>query len=263
GARYHKTITAMREYVTIVRRILAGECVTLEGEIFRVKNFQLNLPPADPPIPIYLAAIGPKMIQLAGEVADGMLGFFYSIPYLKNVVLPNLHAGAKRSGRSLEKFDLGVGMPALVTKDDRGLEQVKGTVLMFATARGSSAFFSESISQAGFAAQGEEIQERVARKDMKGALQVVSDEMAAALTLAGSEQRVLERVRAYREAGANSVVLNPFPPDTYFPLFQGHFPEGAECPPFSFPAFLEAINSAIEFVGSAAEAPPRPYLPGS
>ena len=55
-------------------------------------------PPVRPPR-IYIAANGPKMIQLAGELADGMLGYFHSVQYVRDVVMPNLHEGAQRVGR--------------------------------------------------------------------------------------------------------------------------------------------------------------------
>jgi probable F420-dependent oxidoreductase len=250
GARYRNRLTAMREYVTIVRRILAGECVTLEGEVFRVKNFQLQVPPPDPPVPIYMAAIGPKMTQLAGEIADGVLGYFYSLPYLRNVVLPNLEIGARRAGRSLDKFHVACGLPAIVTRDSSGLQQIKGQVLMFATASGSSPYYAESIAEAGFAAEAREIQERVSRKDMRGALAFVSDEMADAFNLAGSGDHVRRRIAEYHAAGVNTVVLNPSPPDVYFPLFQGHFPDGVELPPLSFPAYTQVIEDCLELFAS-------------
>lgn len=255
GARYQKTLRAMREYITIVRRILAGERVTWEGEVFRVKNFQLQVPPPDPPVPIYMAAVGPKMTQLAGEIADGVLGYFYSVPYLRNVVLPNLEIGARRAGRSLENFDVACGLPAIVTRDDHGLRQIKGQVLMFATAGGSSPYYAESLAQAGFANQAGEIQERVARQDMRGALAVVSDEMADAFTLAGSAEHVRRRIAEYHAAGVNTVALNPSPPDVYFPLFQGHFPEGVELPPFSFPDYLRVIEDCLDLVHYSVASP--------
>ncbi|MGH9580296.1 MAG: LLM class flavin-dependent oxidoreductase, partial [Terriglobales bacterium] len=238
GARYTKPLTAMREYVTILRGILAGECVTCEGEVFRVKNFQLQVPPPDPPIPIYLAAIGPRMAQLAGELADGILGYFYSLPYFSNVVLPNVRAGAARAGRSLDHFEIACGLPAIVTRDDRALAQIKGQVLMFATAGGSSPYYAESFAQAGFGNEVRQIQELVARGDLKGALRLVTDEMAATFTLAGTPEQVGRRIADYRAAGATTVVLNPSPPGIYFPLFQGHFPDSVELPPFSFPDYL-------------------------
>ncbi|MGH9580299.1 MAG: LLM class flavin-dependent oxidoreductase, partial [Terriglobales bacterium] len=238
GARYAKALTAMREYVTILRRILAGECVTFAGEVFRVKDFQLQVPPPDPPIPIYMAAIGPKMAHLAGELADGILGYFYSLPYLSNVVLPNVRAGAAHAGRSLHNFDIAFGLPAIVTRDERALEQIKGQVLMFATAGGSSPYYAESFAQAGFGNEVREIQELVARGDLAGALHRVTDEMAGAFTLAGTPEQVRSRIAGYRAAGATTVVLNPSPPGVYFSLFQGHFPKGVELPPFSFPDYL-------------------------
>jgi alkanesulfonate monooxygenase SsuD/methylene tetrahydromethanopterin reductase-like flavin-dependent oxidoreductase (luciferase family) len=89
---------------------------------------------------------------------------------------------------------------------------------------------------------------------MRGALGVISDEMADAFTFAGTPQQVQKRITAYRAAGVNSVVLNPSPPDVYFPLFQGQFPEGAEVPPFSFPEYLQVIQDVIDFRSGAAAA---------
>ena len=251
GEKYEKTVTAMREYVTIVRRILAGETVTFEGEVFRVKGFQIPMPPADPPIPIYVAAIGPKMTELAGEIADGVFGFMHSLPYFRNVVVPAIRTGAARAGRSLDTFDLAVGFPAIVTADDSGIALNKGQIVMFATAMGSSRYYAESFTQAGFGNEVQRIQELVARGEMKKAIEVVSDEMCDALTLSGSPSRIYERIAAYRAAGATTVALNPSPPGVYFPLFQGHFPDNTELPAFSFPDFLKSIGDAIDFIGES------------
>ena len=101
GQRYRKPVTAMREFVTILRGLLAGERVTFEGEIFSVRNFQLQMQLPEQPARIYVAANGPKMVQLAGELADGMLGYFHSVEYVRDVVMPNLRARsrARRAGR--------------------------------------------------------------------------------------------------------------------------------------------------------------------
>src|SRR5262249_24572588 len=82
GQTYRKPVTAMREFVTILRGLLAGERVTYDGEIFSVRNFQLQMQLPEQPPRIYVAANGPKMIQLAGELADGMLGYFHSVEYV-------------------------------------------------------------------------------------------------------------------------------------------------------------------------------------
>jgi len=162
GQTYERPVRAMREYLTILRRILAGEAVTFEGELFSVRNFQLTMQPPERPLRIYLAAIGPQMLRLAGELADGVLGYCYSLEYVRDVVLPNLRAGAERAGRSLDGFDVACGFPALITEDDSGLDLIRGQALMFATAGGSSPEYAKSIAAAGFGAEVEEIAARFA-----------------------------------------------------------------------------------------------------
>ena len=115
GQTYERPVRAMKEYVTILRRILAGENVTFEGEIFSVRNFQLQMQPPERPVRIYMAAIGPQMTRLAGELADGIIGYFYSAEYVRETVLPNLSVGAERAGRTLDDFDIACGFPTIVT----------------------------------------------------------------------------------------------------------------------------------------------------
>src|SRR5437588_6181309 len=145
GQRYERPVRAMREFVTILRRILSGEAVTFEGEIFSVEGFQLQMQPPERQARIYMAAIGPQMTRLAGELADGLLGYCYSAEYVRDSVMPNLRAGAERAGRSLDDFDVACGFPAIVSPDDSGPEPIKGQVMMFATAGSSSPEYATSF----------------------------------------------------------------------------------------------------------------------
>ena len=249
GQVYERPVRAMKEYVTILRRILSGENVTFEGEIFSVRDFQLQMQPPERPVRIYMAAIGPQMTRLAGEVADGILGYCYSAEYVCESVLPNLRTGAERAGRSLDDFDIVCGFPAIVTPDDSGLEQIKGQVMMFATAKSSSPEYASSFAAAGFDVAP--IQERVDAGDVDGALGLVTDEMADALTIAGSHDHVRKRIDEYLDAGLTTIGLNPSPPDVWFPLYQGHFPDSAlaKIPEFSFPAYLSVIDATLDLGG--------------
>jgi probable F420-dependent oxidoreductase len=249
GRTYERPIRAMREYVTILRRILAGEVVTFEGEIFSVRGFQLHLPLQERPPRIYVAAIGPQMLRLAGEVADGLLGYCYSAAYVRDVVVPNLRAGAERAGRPLDEIDVACGFPTIVTADESGLQLVKGQALMFATATSSSPHYASSFAAAGFGDEVRAIQERVARGDVDGALALVSDELADAVTLAGSPEQVRQRIAQYRVAGLDTIALNPSPPGVWFPLYEGHFPANARPPELSFPAYLRVIDDTLRLIG--------------
>jgi probable F420-dependent oxidoreductase len=251
GQRYERPVRAMRELVTILRRILVGDMVTFEGDVFSVRNFQLALPPPAQPVRIYMAAIGPQMVRLAGELADGVLGYCYSIEYLRDVVLPSLAEGAARAGRSLDEIEVACGFPSLVTRDDSGLEEIKGQVMMFATAGGSSPEYEQSFAAAGFGDAVREIMARVDAADVDGALSLVTEEMTDAVTIAGSFEHVRRRIAAYGEAGLDTVCLNPSAPGSWFPLYEGHFPPEtlSEIPEPSFPAYRQVIDDTLSLAG--------------
>jgi probable F420-dependent oxidoreductase len=245
GQSYERPIRAMREYVAILRRALAGEPVSFEGEIFSVRNFQLMVQPPERPVRIYVAAIGPQMLRLAGEIADGVIGYFWSAAYVRDVVLPRVREGAERAGRSLGEIDVACGFPTIV--GDRAHDEIRGQVLMFATAMSSSPHYADSFAAAGFGDRVREIQERVAAGDADVGL--VDHELADAMTLAGTPDRVRARIDEYAAAGLDTVALNPSPPNVFFPLYEGHFPEGTAFPEFSFPGYLGVIERTLALEG--------------
>jgi alkanesulfonate monooxygenase SsuD/methylene tetrahydromethanopterin reductase-like flavin-dependent oxidoreductase (luciferase family) len=249
GQRYEKPLAAMRDFVTILRRSFAGELVTHEGEVFSVRNFHLDMELATPPR-ITIAANGPKMIELAGEIADGMIGWFQSLEYVRDVTMPALRRGAARGGRSLDTFEATVGFPAVITRDDSGIELAKGQAMMYATALGSAPAYLESARAAGFGDTAEAIGERVRAGDLRGAVALVPDEMVDALLMAGSAERVRARIAAYRDAGLNAVHVLPSPPGGYYPLYEGHFPTDSlsQLPVFDFGGLVASFENAIELL---------------
>ncbi len=247
GQRYERPIRAMREYVAILRRAVAGEPVSFEGEVFSVRNFQLMVQPPERPVRIYIAAIGPQMLRLAGEIADGVIGYFWSAAYVRDVVLPRLREGAERAGRSLDAFDVACGFPTIV--GEQAHDQIRGQVLMFATAMSSSPHYADSFAAAGFVDDVRRIQERVAAGDADVGL--VGHEVADAMTLAGTPDHIRARIDEYRAAGLDTVALNPSPPNVFFPLYEGHFPEGTALPEFSFPDYLGVIDRTLALGGGA------------
>jgi probable F420-dependent oxidoreductase len=250
GQRYEKPIAAMRDFVTILRRAFAGELVTYEGEVFSVRNFHLDMELPVPPR-ITIAANGPRMIELAAEIADGMIGWFQSLEYVRDVTMPALRRGAERAGRSLDGFEATVGFPAVVTQDDSGIELAKGQAMMYATALGSAPAYLESARAAGFGDVAEAIGERVHAGDLRGAVALVPDEMVDALLMAGSAERVRARIAAYRDAGLSAVHVLPSPPGGYYPLYEDHFPVESlsQLPPFDFPGLLASFDNAVQLLG--------------
>ena len=248
GRSYERPLQAMREYLTIVRSIVDLEPTTYEGEIFSIHGFQLVAQPPPRRLPIHMAAVGPKMIQLAGELADGVLGYFYSLEYLREVVMPNLAIGAARSGRSLDNFDVGVGLPANLGNGDQSVEELRGQIVMFATALGSSPAYATSIEMAGFGDEGEEIRDRVGTGDIEGALATVTPEMIDSLTLSGTVDNARKRLAEYEAGGATSVVFNPAAPNNYYPLYGGHL-DGIDLPEFDFGEYVRVIETTMNAMG--------------
>ncbi len=245
GLSYDKPLTRARELITVIKKILSGEVVTFEGKTVSVQHFQLALMGPPPKVPIYLAAIGPKMTQLAGEIADGVIGYFQPINYFRDTFLKNLEIGAKKAGRTLDDIDIVVGHPALVSDDPKAVEWIKPHVVMFATAGGSSPTYAGMVKSAGFEKNLEGMLAGIANGSMDEAASHVSDEMVDAMTLCGTAQHVADRMNDYYKAGVKMTLMNPVPPKAYFPLFAGHFPETMEFPQPDVEAFVQNVDNIV------------------
>src|SRR4051794_9257326 len=123
GVRFAKPLARTREYVEVVRTALARQTVRHEGEFFPLplpdgpgKALKLTVQPAREQIPTYLAAIGPKNLELAGEIADGWLAIFFS-PDHASESLRQVSAGQARAGREDEPFDVAATVPVVVGDD--------------------------------------------------------------------------------------------------------------------------------------------------
>ncbi|MEM7466748.1 MAG: LLM class flavin-dependent oxidoreductase [Pseudomonadota bacterium] len=248
GREYQKPLTAMREFVEIVKRILAGETVSHDGEVFSIKHFSLTFPPPEP-VPVYMAAVGPKMLELAGEIADGVIGAFWSVEYVERVVMPSLRKGAERAGRTLDNFEVSVGMPTLCSDDAQAFSLHRGQVMQYATATKSSPAYEHSVSEAGFADELEALKAAVTAKDYSSALGGISDDMVNRLTLTGDATNIKQRIAEYQAAGVTLLQANPTPPGAYFPFYEGHL-DGAPFPEFDFPGFLAGIEKYIAAMSS-------------
>ncbi|MDQ5808121.1 MAG: LLM class flavin-dependent oxidoreductase, partial [Actinomycetota bacterium] len=124
GQRFGRQIQRTREYVEVMRKVLARERVTYDGETITLplpdgpgKPLKLTISPVQDQIPIYLAAIGPNNVKLAGEVADGWIPMFFSPEHVQEFK-PLLEEGAQRSGRSLDGFRITPSVNVLITDDE-------------------------------------------------------------------------------------------------------------------------------------------------
>ena len=116
GTPYEKPLQRTREYVEIIRMILNSERVNYEGEIFNLKNFRLQFKPIRKDLPIFIAAMGSKNIQLTGELADGWIPFLIP-PEQIDSGKKELESGAGKAGRSLDQILVSPYITAAVSED--------------------------------------------------------------------------------------------------------------------------------------------------
>ena len=204
GQTIDSPVAEMREYVQIVRAILRGEDPP-PGEKWQTSFHLAGIDPC-PELPIYIAALSPAMLRLAGEIADGALLWLCVPEYISAVVLPEVSAGRERAGRSLEGFQIVPAVPSGVVEDRA--TAYAGMRRELVTYFGLP-FYRSMIERAGF---GEEIAAfDGAGGDFERMQGAISDRFLDALTGIGDEDAVRAGLERYRQAGATSPCVGPVP----------------------------------------------------
>lgn len=187
-------LAVMREYVAVLRGAL-GEGAAFEGKHYRV-HWSLALPARPAPPPIYLAALGPKMCELAGEVADGAILWLCPPAYVREVAVPAIARGRRRAGKTLEGFDIVSAVPLAVTDDVPAARAAFRAEL----ARYAALPFYRAMMEAAGLGDGLRTFDRE---------RAVPESMAAALGAVGDAAAARACVQAYREAGVTLPAVRP------------------------------------------------------
>ncbi len=206
GTKLEQPLRAMRDYVAIVRAALTGDDAP-EGEIFK-SNFKFMGYEARSDLPIYVAALSPKMLALAGEIADGVMLWLCNPNYIRDVVVPEVTAGRERAGKSLDGFDIVAAAPAAVA-DDR--DAVYATMRQDLITYWSLPFYRAVIERSGFADDIAAFDEGMQAGDVPKALTGISDEFLDLLTAVGCADDVRAGVARYADGGATSPCVGPIP----------------------------------------------------
>ncbi|MEA2267925.1 MAG: hypothetical protein QOC64_535, partial [Solirubrobacteraceae bacterium] len=175
------------------------------------KALKLTIAPVQDRIPIYLAAIGPKNTQLAGEIADGWIPIFFS-PENVGELRPLLQEGAARSGRSLDGFDIAPTVNVAINDDLQAARDVmRPAIALYVGGMGSRKqnFYNALAARYGFEDAAREIQDLYLDGRRDEAAAAVPDELVDTVTLCGPADRVRERLAVYREAGVGTLGVTP------------------------------------------------------
>lgn len=218
GVRFDAPLGRTREYVDIVRMALRRERVEYHGRHYELplpggpgKALKLTVHPVREHVPVYLAAVGPKNLELAGEKADGWLSIFPSAEHLEDSLAP-IRAGRARAGASMDGFDVVANCGVSIGADPvAAAEPLKPTAALYVGGMGSRQqnFYNAHAVRLGFAAEAATIQDRYLAKDYAGAIAAVPFGFVDQTALVGPVERIADRIRGYARAGVTTLTVAP------------------------------------------------------
>jgi F420-dependent oxidoreductase-like protein len=220
GQPWGKPLGKTREYVEIVRAALRRDVVAHEGDHYRIpwdgpgatglgKPLKLMLRPLRAEIPIYLAALGPKNVALAAEIADGWLPIFVAPERFDEAFGPSLAAAPAG-------FEIAATASVLVGDDVAALrDALRPHIALYVGGMGARGrnFYNSLVRRYGWEEEAERIQELYLAGKQREAIAAVPDELVDAVSLVGPKERIAERIEAWRETPVTTLVLGTMQPE--------------------------------------------------
>ena len=222
GVPYQKPWGRTREYIEVVRKIVAREArLEHEGEHFKLpltegervtgqgKALKLNVHPVRSEIPVFVGAIGRKSVELAAEICDGWIPIFSSPDAFESTWGEHLEAGFERGGRSRSDLEIS---PTVQVAIDGDLEAARGVVkaglLLYLGGMGSrkTNFYVDLTHRFGFGEVADEVQSLYLDGKREEAYAAIPDELVDATSLVGTEAEVAERVEKFKAAGVDRLI---------------------------------------------------------
>ena len=191
GLRLESPVDAMREYLDIVRTSIRDGGAGIEGKYFSAHWTYSG--PRRPEMPVMISALNPRMLELAGEQADGVVLWMCSPAYIRDHVIPAVTAARQKAGKTMEGFEIVAAVPVCLTSDRAAaLDVFRQTVERYA----NLPYYRKMMDASGFASEL--------------AAGSISEAMLDELSGIGDENQVRDAVRRYREAGATLPGVGPF-----------------------------------------------------
>lgn len=221
GASYQRPLTRSREYVAIVRKIFRREeRLTYDGKLYQIpyqgedatglgKPLKSTLH-AEPNIPIYLAAIGPKNVELAAEIADGWLPIFFSPGKFEAAYGMHIEAGLQKSGRQLADFDIAPSVSVVVIDNPEvGYNMLRPMLALYIGGMGAKGrnFYTDLAARYGYETEAADIQELYLSGRKGEAMMKVPAALIDEVALVGPKERIKERLQPWIDSPVTTMNL--------------------------------------------------------
>jgi len=202
GDKFERPLKRMKEYVEIIRLILSSKTVNYSGEIFTLKNFSLLIKPTRDTIPIYLAAINQKMVELTWEIADGVIFYLRPKSEMKSTL-------AKMQNQ--KKIDASLQIITCVNEDsEKAMFRAKKTLAFYVSV---GKIYREFLSSNGFENETKNIFEEYEKNGLQSNHEMVPDSMVNELCIAGTPAECKIQLRQFRETGIDLPIIQFNPID--------------------------------------------------
>lgn len=196
GLEYEKPLSRMREYVTIIHEILSGEKITHDGKFFHLEDFNILIKPVRKKIPIYLAAINKKMVDLTWNIADGVIFYLQPIDVLRNIITDM---------QKKRQIDVACQLITCVSENKTSAaERAKKTIAFYVSV---GEIYRNYLSNNGFENETAKIFGEYTKSGLKNVHNFVSDDMLDALAVYGKPDEISKKVKKFIDAGVNLPIL--------------------------------------------------------
>ena len=218
GYKFQNPVRRMREYVEIINMIVSGNSINYSGKIFRIKNFSLLIKPPRKKIPIYLAAVNHKMVELAWEIGDGVIFYLRPLEEMKDTI---------SKMQSKRKIDVSCQIITCVSDDSEiAIDRCKKT-LAFYIAVGK--IYREFLSRNGFKKETHNIFDEYKKSGFQSIHELIPDSMLHSLSISGTPDDGIKQLKKFRETGIDLPIIQFNPVGNViesFRLFSKTFFEG-------------------------------------
>ena len=196
GYKFEKPVQRMKEYVEIIRLILSEKQVNYTGKIFDLKNFTLLLKPKRESIPIYLAAVNQKMVDLTWSVGDGVIFYLRPLNEMKETITKM---------QSKKKIDVTCQIITSIAEDsDIAINRAKKTLAFYVSV---GKIYREFLANNGFKKETSNIFDEFKKSGLKSIYELVSDSMLQSLCIAGNPDECKKQLQNFRETGIDLPII--------------------------------------------------------
>ena len=196
GNKFEKPIQRMREYVEIIRLILSGKQINYDGQIFKLNNFTLLIKPQRKEIPIYVAAINKKMVDLAWEIGNGVIFYLRPLDEMKETI---------SNMQSKKKIDVTCQLITCVSENsEEAIQRAKKTIAFYISV---GEIYRKFLAKNGYESETTNIFEEFKKSGFKTNHEFVTEEMVKSLAICGDTDECKVQLNNFSNAGIDQPIL--------------------------------------------------------